>query len=116
VVGIGRERRKEIRRHISEGKLDELRRDAGYKHRIRCLRFVKIFYQSDTIAEAADWEARLAATGGRWANAWSKGGLEELMPSFGGVRPPELTKTNKKSSSSPSKKVSRGNHRRSSTF
>jgi transposase len=87
---MGRERRKEIKRHLSEGKLDELLRDAEDKHRIRRLGFVKNLYQGDTIAEAADREARSAATGGRWADAWNEGGLEELMPSFGGGRPPKL--------------------------
>lgn len=87
---MGRERRKEIKRHISEEKLDELLRDAEDKHRIRRLGFVKNLYQGDTIAEAADREARSAATGGRWADAWNEGGLEELMPSFGGGRPPKL--------------------------
>jgi len=87
---MGRERRKEIKRHLSEEKLDELLRDAEDKHRIRRLGFVKNLYQGDTIAEAADREARSAATGGRWADAWNEGGLEELMPSFGGGRPPKL--------------------------
>jgi len=89
---MGRERRKEIKRHLSEEKLDELLRDAEDKHRIRRLGFVKNLYQGDTIAEAADREARSAATGGRWADAWNEGGLEELMPSFGGGRPPKLDK------------------------
>jgi transposase len=31
-----------------------------------------------------------AATGGRWADAWNEDGLEELMPNFGGGRPPKL--------------------------
>ena len=66
---MGRERRKEIKRHISEEKLDERLRDAEDKHRIRRLRFVKNLYQGDTIAEVADWEARSAATGRRWADA-----------------------------------------------
>jgi transposase len=87
---MGRERRKEIKRHLSEEKLDELLRDAEDKHRIRRLGFVKNLYQGDTIAEAADHEGRSAATGGRWADAWNEGGLEQLMPSFGGGRPPKL--------------------------
>lgn len=86
---MGRERRKEIKRHISEEKLDELLRDDEDKHRIRRLGFVKNLYQGDTIAEAANREARSAATGRRWADAWNEGGIEELMPSFGGGRPPE---------------------------
>jgi transposase len=31
-----------------------------------------------------------ATTGGRWADAWNDGGLEALLPSFGGGRPPKL--------------------------
>jgi len=93
---MGRERRKEIKRHLSEEKIDELLRDAEDKHRIRRLGFVKNLYQGDTIAEAADREARSAATGGRWADAWNEGGLEELMPSFGGGRPPKLDEDEQK--------------------
>ena len=78
---MGSNRRKEIKRHLSEEKLDELLRDAEDKHRIRRLGFVKNLYQGDTIAEAADREARSAATGRRWANAWNEGGVDELMPS-----------------------------------
>ena len=70
VLAMGRERRKEIKRHLSEEKLVELLRTAENKHRIRRLGFVKNLYQGDTIAEAADREARSAATGGRWADAW----------------------------------------------
>jgi len=92
VLAMGRERRKEIKRHLSEEKLDELLRDAENKHRIRRLGLMKNLYQGDTIAEAADRASRSAATGGRWADAWNEGGLEELMPSFGGGRPPKLDK------------------------
>jgi len=85
-----RSRRKEIKRHLSEEEIDELLREAEDDHRLRRLGFLKNLYQGDSIPEAADREGRSAATGDRWAEAWNEGGLEELMPSFGGGRPPKL--------------------------
>ena len=85
-----RSRRKEIEYHLSEEEIDDLLRDAEDEHRLRRLGFVKNLYQGDSIPEAADREGRSAATGDRWAEAWNEGGLEELMPSFGGGRPPKL--------------------------
>lgn len=85
-----RSRRKEIKRHLSEDEIDELLREAEDDHRLRRLGFLKNLYRGDSIPEAADREGRSAATGDRWAEAWNEGGLEELMPSFGGGRPPKL--------------------------
>ena len=85
-----RSRRKEIKHHLSEEEIDELLREAEADHRLRRLGFVKNLYRGDSIPEAADREGRSAATGDRWAEAWNEGGLEELMPSFGGGRPPKL--------------------------
>jgi transposase len=85
-----RSRRKEIKRYLSEEEIDELLREAEDDHRLRRLGFLKNLYQGDSIPEAADREGRSAATGDRWADAWNEGGLEELMPSFGGGRPPKL--------------------------
>lgn len=85
-----RGRRKEIERHRPEEAIDELLREAEDDHRLRRLGFVKNLYRGDTIPEAADREGRSAATGDRWAEAWNEGGLEALMPSFGGGRPPKL--------------------------
>ena len=85
-----RSRRKEIEYHLSEEKIDELLREAEDDHRLRRLGFLKNLYRGDSIPEAADREGRSAATGDRWAEAWNEGGLEELMPSFGGGRPPKL--------------------------
>lgn len=85
-----RSRRKTIKYHISEQKIDGLLREADDEHRLRRLGFVKNLYQGDSIPDAADREGRSAATGDRWAEAWNEGGLEELMPSFGGGRPPKL--------------------------
>ena len=85
-----RSRRKEIKHHLSEDEIDELLREAEDDHRLRRLGFVKNLYLGDSIPEAADREGRSAATGDRWAEAWNEGGLEALMPSFGGGRPPKL--------------------------
>jgi transposase len=85
-----RSRRKEIKHHLSEEEINELLREAEDKHRLRRIGFLKNLYQGDSIPEAADREGRSAATGDRWADAWNEGGLEALMPSFGGGRPPKL--------------------------
>ncbi len=87
-----RSRRKEIKHHLSEEEIDELLREAEDDHRLRRLGFLKNIYQGDSIPEAADREGRSAASGDRWVEAWNEGGLEELMPSFGGGRPPKLDK------------------------
>ncbi len=87
---MGDGRRKEIEHHLHEERIDELLREADYNRCQERLGFLKNLYRSDTIVEAADREGRSAATGGRWLHAWNDGGLEELMPSFGGGRPPKL--------------------------
>lgn len=87
---MGRSRRKELVYHLPEEKVDELLREARDRHRRERIGFVKNLYQGDTIPEAADREGRSVATGDRWAEAWNEGGLEALMPSFGGGRPPKL--------------------------
>lgn len=83
-------RRTEIKRHLREEEIDKMLRAAEDKHRIRRIGFVKNLYQGDTIPEAADREGRSPATGTRWAEDWNEGGFDELMPSFGGGRPPKL--------------------------
>ena len=85
-----RSRRKEVKRHLSEEEIDELLREAEDDHRFRRLGFLKNIYRGDSIPEAADREGRSATTGGRWVDAWNEGGIEGLMPSFGGGRPPKL--------------------------
>jgi len=87
---MGNSRRKDITYHLPEKRIDELHREAEDEHRLRRLGFLKNLYQGDTIPEAADREGRSAATGDRWAESWNEGGLEALMPSFGGGRPPKL--------------------------
>jgi transposase len=89
-IFMGKSRRKEIKHHISETKLDELLREAEDEHRLRRLGFLKNLYRGDSIPEAAVREGRSVATGDRWAEAWNEGGVEALMPSFGGGRPPKL--------------------------
>ncbi len=83
-------RRKEITHHLPEERIDELLREAEDVHRLRRLGFVKNLYRGDTIPEAADREGRSVATGDRWAESWNDGGVEGLMPNFGGGRPPKL--------------------------
>lgn len=83
-------RKKEITRHVDEGEVDELLREADDEARLRRIGFVKNLYRGDTIPEAAEREGRSPATGDRWADAWNAGGFDELMPSFGGGRPPKL--------------------------
>jgi len=87
---VERSRRKDVKRHLSEEEIDELLREAEDNHRLRRLGFLKNIYRGDSIPEAADREGRSATTGGRWVDAWNDGGLEALMPSFGGGRPPKL--------------------------
>lgn len=84
------DRRKEIEFHLTEDELDEKLREADDEHRLRRIGFIKNLYQGDTVAEAADREGRSESTGDRWADAWNEGGLEALMPDFGGGRPPKL--------------------------
>ena len=83
-------RRTEIKRHLPENEIDEMLREAEDDHHLRRIGFVKNLDQGDTIPEAADREGRSAATGTRWAADWNEGGFEELMPRFGGGRPPKL--------------------------
>lgn len=56
---------------------------------------MKNLYRGDTVPEAADREGRSPATGTRWASAWNEGGLDGLMPDFGGGRPAKLDDTEK---------------------
>ena len=94
---MGNSRRTEIKRHLPEGEIDELLREAEDDHRLRRIGFVKNLYQGDTIPEAADREGRSPATGGRWAEAWNEGGFDELMPSFGAAGPRSSTRINEMS-------------------
>ena len=86
---MGGSRRKEIEHHLPEEKIDEMLREAEDDDRLRRIGFVKNLYQGDTVAEAADRAGRSPATGGRWVEDWNEGGFAQLMPSYGGGRPPE---------------------------
>lgn len=87
---MGNNRRKEIKHHLTEDEIDELLKDADDEHELRRIGFIKNLYQGDKIPDAADREGRSASTGDRWADAWNEGGIAELMPSFGGGRPPKI--------------------------
>jgi len=87
---MGKERRKEIERHLTEEELDALLSEADDEHVLRRIIFVKSLYKGDTLEEAADRVGRSDATASRWANQWNHGGMEELAPDFGGGRPPKL--------------------------
>ena len=87
---MGGDRRKEIEHHLPEERIDEMLREAEDDDRLRRISFVKNLYQGDTVPEAADRAGRSPATGGRWVEDWNEGGFAELMPSYGGGRPPKL--------------------------
>jgi len=87
---MGKDRRKEIERHLTEKELDVLLSEAADEHVLRRIIFVKSLYKGDTLEEAADRVGRSDATASRWANQWNRGGMEELAPDFGGGRPPKL--------------------------
>lgn len=80
-------RRKNVKRHLSEEKIDELLRETEGEHRLRRAGFLKNIYQGDLIPGAADREGRSVTIGGRWVEAWNEGEIEGLMLSFGGGWP-----------------------------
>ena len=87
---MGSNRRKEIKYHLSEDRIDELFDEVDEKREHERISFLKNLYKGDEIAEAADRVGRSEATGDRWADSWNEDGLEGLMPSFGGRPPPKL--------------------------
>ena len=84
-------RRKEIKYHLPEERIDELLREVDDKRKYERVGFLKNLYQGDTIGEAADRVGRSEATGDRWADAWNADGVAGLEPAFGGGRPPKLS-------------------------
>jgi len=54
------------------------------------LTFIKRLYKGSTLEDAADDVGMSQSTGSRWADLWNEGGLGQLMPNFGGGRPPKL--------------------------
>lgn len=88
---MGGSRRKKIERHLAEDEIDELIAEVEDSHELKRLIFIKSLYKGDTLEEAADRVGRSDATGSRWAKQWNKGGIEGIMPDFGGGRPPKLS-------------------------
>ena len=54
------------------------------------LTFIKRLYKGSTLEDAADDVGMSQSTGSRWADLWNESGLGQLMPNFGGGRPPKL--------------------------
>jgi len=87
---MGNGRRKEIKRHLTEGELDAKLREETDPEMVRRLSFVKNLYHGDTLGDAADRVGRSQPTGARWAERWNSDGLDGLAPDHGGGRPPKL--------------------------
>jgi len=87
---MGRERRKEIERHLTEAELDEKLDETTDPKLIQRLVFLKNLYAGDTLEEAARRVGKSQPTGVRWANRWNENGLDGLAPDWGGGRPPKL--------------------------
>lgn len=54
------------------------------------LTFIKRLYKGATLEDAADDVGMSQPTGSRRTDLWNEGGLGQLMPNFGGGRPPKL--------------------------
>ncbi|OYR65171.1 transposase [Halorubrum sp. E3] len=83
----------EVQRHLSETELDQELKQAASGKRTRRLGFVKNLYQGDAVSEAIAREGRSASTGYRWLKSWNDGGLEAVLPDYGGGRPSELAES-----------------------
>lgn len=92
---MGRNRRKEIKRHLTEDELDEKLAETDDPKIVQRLCFVKNLYHGDTLQEAATRVGKSQPTSVRWAERWNEGGLDELAPSFGDGRPPKLDENDK---------------------
>ena len=88
-------RRKEIERHLSPEEIDEAINDAQKADEARLVRrltCIKNLYAGDTLKQAA-WRVGVdESTVSEWSDDWNDHGLEGLRPSFGGGRPPKLSK------------------------
>lgn len=80
-----------VTRRLPEAELDRQLRAAESAERVRRLGFLKNLYQGDSISEAIRREGRSTSTGYRWVNQWNDGGLEAMLPDYGGGRPPKLS-------------------------
>jgi len=87
-------RRTEIVKHVSEKKLDEAMNEAQKADETRLVRrlcFIKNVYLGDTDKIAARRVGVSQPTGGRWLEAWNRGGVDGLRPNFAGGRPAKLS-------------------------
>lgn len=80
-----------ITRRVPETELDQQLQTTESVERVRRLGFIKNLYQGDSIPEAAAREGRSKSTGYRWVHQWNDGGLEAMLPDYGGGRPPKLS-------------------------
>ena len=87
---MGRERRKEIERHLTEAELDEKLEESTDPKLLQRLYFLKNLYAGDTLGDAARRVGKSQPTGVRWANRWNEDGLDGLAPDWGDGRPPKL--------------------------
>jgi transposase len=87
---MGRERRKEIERHLTEAELDEKLEETTDPKLLQRLYFLKNLYAGDTLGDAARRVGKSQPTGVRWANRWNEDGLDGLAPDWGDGRPPKL--------------------------
>ena len=89
-----RGRRLEIVEHLTEEELERAINEAQKADETRLVRrlcFVKNLYAGDTLKEAGRRVGVSQPTTSRWARAWNEHGVEGLIPSFGGGRPPKLS-------------------------
>jgi len=87
-------RQTELVKHLSEDGLDTAIDDAQKADETRLVRrlcFIKNVYLGDTNEMAARRVGVSHPTGGRWLQAWNKGGVEGLRPSFAGGPPAKLS-------------------------
>ena len=89
-----RGRRLEIVQHLTEAELERAITEAQKADETRLVRrlcFVRNLYAGDTLKEAGRRVGVSQPTTSRWARAWNERGVEGLVPSFGGGRPPKLS-------------------------
>ena len=82
-----------VKRWLSEAELDHQLKAADNGKRARRLGFIKNLYRGDSVTEAIVREGRSESTGYRWLHRWNDGGLDALLPDYGGGRPPKLSES-----------------------
>ncbi|WP_121303369.1 helix-turn-helix domain-containing protein [Haloarcula quadrata] len=82
-----------VKRWLSEAELDHQLKAADSGKRARRLGFIKNLYRGDSVTEAIVREGRSESTGYRWLHRWNDGGLDALLPDYGGGRPPKLSES-----------------------